>query len=42
MPPAMRESYVLHDPTVRAAASPALLEHRDFVYRHHLVLPVDL
>ncbi|HZO08725.1 MAG TPA: hypothetical protein VFC77_05065, partial [Myxococcota bacterium] len=42
MPSAMRESYVLRDPTVRAAASPLLLEHRDFVYRNHLVLPVDL
>jgi glutathione S-transferase len=42
MPAPMRESYVLRDPTVRASASPLLLEHRDFVYRNHLVLPVDL
>jgi hypothetical protein len=42
MPPAMRESYLVRDPTVRAAADPRLIEHRDFVYRSYLVLPIDL
>jgi len=37
-----RMAYVARDPVVRAAADPALLEHRDFVYREHLELPVRL
>ena len=39
--PRMRESYALRDPAVRAAADPILLEHRDFIYRTHLTLPLD-
>jgi glutathione S-transferase len=41
-PPAMRGQYELRDATVLEAAAPILLEHRDFVYEHHLELPVDL
>jgi hypothetical protein len=39
--PRLRESYVLKDPAVRAAADGVLLEHRDFIYRKHLVLPLE-
>lgn len=39
--PRMRESYRLGDPAARAAADEILLEHRDFIYRTHLSLPLD-
>jgi len=39
--PRLRESYALRDPAVRAAADEILLEHRDFIYRTHLALPLD-
>jgi glutathione S-transferase len=39
--PRLRESYALRDPAVRAAADELLLEHRDFIYRTHLALPLD-
>lgn len=39
--PAMRAQYTVEDPEVLAAASPLLLEHRDFVYETHLELPLD-
>ncbi len=39
--PRMRDAYALRDPAVRAAADEILLEHRDFIYRSHLVLPLD-
>lgn len=42
MPEAMRGQYELRDAPVREAATPALLEHRDFVYEHHLELPIDV
>jgi glutathione S-transferase len=38
---AMRERYTLTNPTLRAAADPILLEHRDRIYRNHLALPLD-
>ncbi len=41
MHPRIREAYALRDPAVRAAADPILLEHRDFIYRTHLSLPLD-
>ena len=41
MPRGIRHVYQLHDPAVRAAADPALLEHRDFVYKSYLSLPLD-
>ena len=41
LPAAIRSSYRLTDPEVRKAADPLLLEHRDFIYRTHLELPMD-
>ncbi|HVA79786.1 MAG TPA: glutathione binding-like protein [Candidatus Binataceae bacterium] len=40
--PRMRKLYYCADPLVCAATTPQLLEHRDFIYRQHLELPVDL
>jgi glutathione S-transferase len=37
----MRASYTLTDAAALAAAEPILLEHRDRIYRDHLVLPLD-
>jgi len=42
MPKAMRAMYASPHPLVDAALDPALLEHRDFVYRTYLGLPVEL
>jgi glutathione S-transferase len=42
MPPEFRQRYVCEDPVVRAATSPQLLAHRDFIYHEYLELPVDL
>lgn len=42
MAPDTRAVYAVRDPVVRAAIDPALLAHRDFVYREHLELPVRL
>lgn len=42
MRPDTRAVYAVRDPVVRAAIDPALLAHRDFVYREHLELPVVL
>jgi glutathione S-transferase len=39
--PRLRDSYALREPAVRAAADEILLEHRDFIYRTHLALPLD-
>ncbi|HEY8154625.1 MAG TPA: hypothetical protein VII72_10905 [Myxococcota bacterium] len=38
----MRGAYELSDPALRSACSPELLAHRDFVYREHLELPIQL
>jgi hypothetical protein len=40
MPAGLRTLYSASGP-VREALAPALLAHRDFVYREHLQLPVD-
>lgn len=40
LPPPLRAMYMA-PPGVREAAHPLLLEHRDFVYRAHLGLPID-
>jgi len=40
MPDALRQSYATVDETLAAAVVPEILEHRDFVYREHLELPV--
>ncbi|MEE9607678.1 MAG: hypothetical protein V3U03_08040 [Myxococcota bacterium] len=42
MPEFLRRQYSASDPIVRGAADPLLLEHRDFIYREYLELPVDL
>jgi glutathione S-transferase len=42
MPQSFRTLYTNTDPTIQAAAKPILLEHRDFIYREYLELPVDL
>lgn len=42
LPAGVRATYVVQDPVVRAALDPALLAHRDLVYREHLELPVRL
>ena len=35
-----RAFYTEKNPAVTAAVSPALLEHRDFIYREYLELPI--
>ena len=40
MATAFRAFYVTTDPSVVAATTPALLEHRDFIYREYLELPI--
>jgi glutathione S-transferase len=37
---AFREHYTERDPAVVAAASPSLMQHRDFIYREYLELPI--
>jgi len=41
MAPGFRKMYTNQDPEIAAAASPALYEHRDFIYHEYLELPVD-
>jgi glutathione S-transferase len=42
MPQPFRTMYTNADPVVQAAVKPILLEHRDFLYREYLELPIDL
>lgn len=42
MPAAFRKMYTNTDPVLQAAVNPILLEHRDFIYKEYLELPVDL
>jgi glutathione S-transferase len=42
MPTGFRLMYTCEDPAINAAASPALFEHRDFIYHEYLELPIDL
>src|SRR2546430_4607675 len=42
MPQPFRKSYTNTDPIIQAAVNPLLLEHRDFIYREYLELPIDL
>ena len=37
-----RRAYTCDDTTVRAAVTPQLMAHRDFIYQEYLELPVDL
>ena len=41
MPAGLRAAYALPSGAVRDAADPLLLEHRDFIYRDHIGLPLD-
>ncbi len=41
MPAMMRAAYSGLTPEIEAVADPALIAHRDFIYRKHLVLPLD-
>ena len=40
MATAFRSFYVTTEPVVVAAVTPALLEHRDFMYQEYLELPI--
>jgi glutathione S-transferase len=42
IPEPLRASFTNTNPVVAAAATPALLAHRDFIYREYLELPMDL
>jgi glutathione S-transferase len=42
MPSSFRTMYTNTDSTIQAAAKPILFEHRDFIYRTYLELPIDL
>lgn len=42
MPQLFRDVYTNTDPVLREATVPILMEHRDFVYREHLKLPLEL
>lgn len=41
MPQGFRRIYTNTDPTIKAVSAPALFEHRDFIYRSFLELPLD-
>ncbi|WP_295683618.1 hypothetical protein [uncultured Nevskia sp.] len=42
MAPLFRAVYTNRDPALRAATTPVLMAHRDFIYREHLELPLQL
>jgi glutathione S-transferase len=42
MLPDFRRTYESWAPEIAAAVAPSLIAHRDFIYRQHLVLPVQL
>jgi len=42
MPQPYRQLYTNTDPVIQAAVKPILMEHRDFIYREYLELPIDL
>jgi glutathione S-transferase len=42
IPDELRAYYTLRDPAVRGAVSADLMRHRDYMYRHHLVTPLEL
>ena len=42
MPPEFRRRYYCEDSVIRAATTPQLLAHRDFIYHEYLELPIDL
>jgi hypothetical protein len=42
MNPHTRAAFESLDAPTQAALDPVLLEHRDFMYAHHLALPLSL
>ena len=42
IPEPLRVSFTNTNPVVAAAATPRLMAHRDFIYREHLELPMQL
>jgi len=42
MPQSFRTMYTNTDPVIQAAVTPLLFEHRDFIYKEYLELPIDL
>ena len=38
----IREVFTITEPTIVAATHPILIEHRDFIFKNYLELPVDL
>lgn len=42
MPDALRPMFTQSDPRIKAAFTPALSFHRDYVFHEHLVLPMEL
>ena len=42
LPEMLRAMFTTTDPTVIAALKPILIEHRDFIFKNYLELPVDL
>ncbi len=42
MPEMIREMFTTTEPTIAAATKPILIEHRDFIFKNYLELPVDL
>jgi hypothetical protein len=41
MSPGFRHVYTNTDPTIKAATTAILLEHREFIYRNFLQLPLE-
>ena len=42
LPAGLRAGFTNDDPAIDATVSPLLMEHRDFIYRHYLELPLVL
>ena len=42
MPRIVREMFTITEPAIVAATNPILLDHRDFIFKDYLELPVDL
>ena len=38
----IRAMFTTTDPAIVAATTPILIEHRDFIFKNYLELPVDL
>ena len=42
MPDGLRAGFTAHDPVVKAAMDPLLLEHRDRIFKAHFRDPMEL